>query len=75
MFDFFSKIGELIANFFGFIQDCINGVTGFVDTLKSWWESALLILGMFPDSVVKVIVVAFALLLTFIVIEIARDFL
>lgn len=75
MFDFFEKIGELISNIFGFFQSCIDGITGFIDTLKGWWDTALIILSIFPTPVVVIFVAAFALLLAFVIVELLRDFL
>lgn len=75
MFDFFEKIGTAISNFFGFIQDCIDGVVGFVDALKSWWAAAMSIINALPSSIVAIILVAFGLLVAFIVVELTRDYL
>ena len=75
MFDFFSEIGEMISNIFGFFQSCIDGITGFIESLKGFWGTAMMILSMFPPPVVGIFVAAFALLVAFVVIELLRDFL
>lgn len=75
MFDFFAKIGEIISNIFGFFRGIVEGVTGFVDSLQSWWDAAMTIIFAFPPSVVAVVGVGFALLVGFIIIEFLRDFL
>ena len=75
MFDFFGKFGEIIFNIFGFFRDCITGITGFIDSLQSWWESAMVIISVFPRSMVVIVVAAFGLLAVFILVELLRDFL
>lgn len=75
MVELLQGIVDFFTNIFNFFHSVIDTVTGFIESVSSWWKTMLVIIGMFPPAVVGICVAAFALLLAFVVIEILRDFL
>lgn len=75
MLDFFAQIGQIIENIFGFFRTVIDAITGYIESVKAWWEILFTILEAFPASVLVIVGAAFTLLVVFIVIELLRDFL
>ena len=73
--DLLKGIVDIITNILDFFQGLIETVTGFVSGIQDWWETMLTLISIMPDSVVGICIAAFLLLVSFVVVEILRDFL
>lgn len=75
MIDFFESIGEVIVNVFNFIVEGVKAFFSFRQMVLDFFVLAANVIMILPGPVQALIYAGLTLLVTFIIIELLRDFL
>ena len=73
MLDFFNRIGEIIDKIIGFITSTFDSISQSIATVSDFWEKISSFFTAFP-FLTTTIATLLGLLVTWIILSIARDF-
>lgn len=73
MIDFFNRVGDIIDQIIGFFQNTFQSIQDGVATITTFWQKIGSFFVAFP-VISSTVTALLALLLTWIILSIARDF-